>query len=264
MLLTMAVFDTPENKRSWMTNETLQSLEERVDWNKHRLMISDNGSHEYTHNLYQAYTHIIDLTVFNGENIGTANALNKLWRLREPGEAVCKIDNDVVIHRDDWPDLIEMVFDKAPDIGICGLKRRDLQEWPTPKPTWQRGMEDYYMSKLRALPHKTNEPWLIVEEVNHVMGTCQAYRPELLDKIGYLYQPGVYGFDDSLAATRCRVAGFKNTFLHGVEIDHIDPGGTAFIEWKKKEAGRTMEAFYKARDDYQKGLKDIYFNGGFE
>ena len=39
MLIAMAVYDTVENKRTVMTERTLQSLAERVDWNKHRLVI---------------------------------------------------------------------------------------------------------------------------------------------------------------------------------------------------------------------------------
>lgn len=256
MLITMAVYDTIENQRAWMTNVTLQSLENTVDWSKHRLMVSDNGSCEVTHNFFDSYAHIIEHVEFNGENIGTAAALNKLWRHRKPGEVVCKIDNDVRIHKIDWPDLVEKVFEKAPDIGICGLKRRDLAEWPLSDNAWFR-------SELRALPHSTGEPWLIVEMVNHVMGTCQSYRPELLDKIGYLYQPGVYGFDDALAAYRAEVSGFKSAFLHGVEIDHVDPGDTEYTEWKRRYAGEHIHDYYKLRDDYLKGLRDPYYDGGF-
>ena len=257
----MAVYDTEENGRSKMTRETLNTLEGTVDFSKHVLMISDNGSCPETHTLYREYDHIISHIIFNGENIGTANALNKVWRLRQPyHECLVKIDNDVVIHSPGWLDLIEEVFRRDPKIGICGSKRKDLEERPDHQVSW-------FKSRLRMLPHGAGERWLVsllVEECYHIMGTCQAYSKTLLDKIGYLYQPSVYGFDDSLASLRAHIAGFKTVFLYAaIEIDHIDPGGTEFTEWKKEHAGEQMEAYYKARDKYKSGEWDVYFNGGF-
>jgi len=99
-----------------------------------------------------------------------------------------------------------------------------------------------------------------VEYVNHVMGTCQMYSPELRAKIGYLYQPRLYGFDDSLAAIRCHVAGFKNAFLPHIEIDHIDPGGTAYQDWKHKVSGEDMAEYNRLKHGYQTGQIPIYYN----
>ena len=262
-LVTMAVYDTEENERSPMTRITLETLRDTVDFGKHTLMISDNGSCEETHALYKEFENIIGWISFNGENIGTAKALNLLWRLRQPYQrCVVKIDNDVRIHRPGWLDVMESVFDKDRDIGICGLKRRDLAEWPIQ--TTSQGMQ-FYLSKLRPLPHKMGEPWLIVEECNHIMGTCQAYSRECLNKLGFLYQPGPYGFDDSLASLRAHIAGFKTVFLHGIEdwLEHVDPGGTDFIEWKKQEAGRRMAQYNEARAKYQSGEWEVYYDGGY-
>jgi GT2 family glycosyltransferase len=256
MLLTMAVYDTDENTRSVMTLRTLQSLRETVDWARHRLIISDNGSCPDTFRVYEQFQDIITLILCNGVNLGTAAALNKAWKHRHADEAVCKVDNDVVWHLTGWADQIEAVFAKDHTIGVCGLKRRDLEEWPLNR-------HAFYVSTLEALPHEKGDPWLIVEIVNHVIGTCQAFRPEVLEKIGYLWQPGLYGFDDSLACARARIAGFRCAFLHGFPIDHIDPGGTAFITWKQTYAGETMAAYFKALNDYSTGTRPVYFDGGF-
>jgi len=260
MLLTMAVYDTVENSRTWMTEQTLKSLRKTVDWQRHRLMISDNGSCRATQDLYDAYAPLIDSLFLNRRNLGTANALNKAWRERRPGEVVCKIDNDVVWHLSGWADQIALVFQKDPTIGICGLKRRDLDEWPLQTSTNGR---NFYQSTLRPLPHEKGEPWLIVEDVNHVIGTCQAFAPALLDQIGYLWQPGLYGFDDALACARAKVAGFACVFLHGQPIDHIDPGGTDFITWKQQHAGQFLSEYFKILAEYQRGVRPIYYDGGF-
>jgi len=257
MLITMAVYDTAENNRSWMTHATLTSLRRTVNWDRHRLMVSDNGSCEQTQALYrEPFGCMITRLFRNGENLGTANALNLAWRHRFPGENVCKIDNDVVIHKEGWADLIEQALEKAPWLGICALKRKDLAEWPLAR-------ESFYRSKLVPLPHEPGEFWFILEKVQHCMGTCQAFRSQLLDKIGYLYQPSLYGFDDSLAATRCRMAGYESAFLHGIEIDHIDPGNSEFTTWKAQEAGRRMAEFHRIRDEYRAGIRPIYYDGGF-
>lgn len=263
MLISMAAHDTSENNRTWMTRVTLESLRDTVDWSRHRLMISDNGSCEETHALYQEFEDIIQKVIYNGKNLGTANALNLIWRERHITEAVLKIDNDVRIHRPGWLEMMELAFEKDPKLGIVGLKRRDLDEWPIrPKnePHWATRQ---FSSRIYPLPHKKGEPWLILEECQHVMGTCQAYHPRLLQRIGYLIQPGLYGLDDSLAAVRCKVTGYRSCFLHGVEIDHVDPGGTEYIRWKSHVAGKDLPVFNRWKTEYLSGKRDVFFDGGF-
>lgn len=262
-LLTMVTFDTPDNGRSPMTRATLQTLRETVDFTKHTLMVSDNGSCQETHSLYKEYVDIISHVEYNGENIGTANALNRLWRFKQPRhKCVVKIDNDVEIHMAGWVDLMERVFERMPKVGICGLKRKDLEEWPdNPSPWWK--------SKLLAVPHKRGEPWLILEEVNHVMGTCQAYRGSLVGeegRFGFLFQPGPYGLDDAFAAVRMKKLGYTNVFLHtAVPIDHIDPGGTEFTQWKQDEAGKWINTgiYQQYVEQFKSGERPVYYDGGF-
>ena len=258
MLLAMAVFDTVENNRTWMTRETLKSFARTVDWNRHRLFVSDNGSCQATLDLYKDMRDELPFEViYNGENLGTANAVNKVWRLREPGEHALKADNDVVIHQPCWASWMEDVFQRDPTIGICGLKRNDLAECPWSENPW-------YRSTIRMLPHERGQRWIVVEEVSHVMGTCQGYSSALLDKIGYLYQGDrLYAFDDSLAAVRARVAGFKSVFLHGFEIAHIDPGQGEFVEWKRQYAGEAMGWFNETKREYLSGERPVYYDGGF-
>jgi GT2 family glycosyltransferase len=254
MLIAMAVWDTEENKRAWMTRDTLLSLARTVDFDQHRLVISDNGSCAETHEVYKEMAPHLSLKVlFNGKNIGTANAINIAWKERRPGEHAVKMDNDVVIHQPCWADWMEDVFRRDPEIGICGLKRVDVDEAPWNPPGWSK-------STLRMLPHKRGQRWLVVEEVQHVIGTCQAYSSALLDRIGFLYQPGVYGFDDSLAAVRAKVAGFKSAFLHGFEITHLDEP-TNYTGWKRAQASMHMKAYHKLRRKCEIGELPVYYDG---
>ncbi len=75
------------------------------------------------------------------------------------------------------------------------------------------------------------------------MGTCQMYNYRLIDKIGGLMQPGLYGFDDTLAGVRCKLAGFKNSFLPHIEIDHIDTKETPYWQEKRNIAAKDMAEF---------------------
>lgn len=257
MLIATAVWDTIGNGRTWMTDATLHSLAETVDWSKHRLIVVDNGSCLETRELLgyeglQGYPCPYTL-MRNKENLGTAAAINRAWRHREPGEHCVKMDNDVTFHQAGWADRIEDVFERDPEIGICGLKRNDLEESP-----WAEGG---YKSTIRMLPHERGQRWLIVEEVKHVIGTCQGYSSALLDKIGYLVQPALYGFDDSLSGVRARVAGFKSAFLCGFEIEHLDPGGDAYGQWKRDQAAQYFPDYNSAVLLYESGAKDVYYDG---
>lgn len=262
MLIAMAVYDTEENGRTDLTRQTLDSLLRTVNFTRHSLYICDNGSCQATQDLYEEYRSKLPFKLISlGENVGTAVAINRAWKHREEGQPCVKMDNDVVIEEPDWPDLMIDVFRRDPEIGICGLKRKDV--WESPEDPHPNG--PYYQSRLEMLPHARGERWLIVEHVNHVIGTCQAYSNLLLNRIGYLYQlqdhGNHYGFDDSLAAYRAKAAGFKSVFLPHVHIHHIDPGGTPYGEWKRQQAGKYMSLFHKYRDEYTSGERDVYYGG---
>lgn len=247
-LIAMAVWDTEENGRTEYTARTIDSLYQTVDTRKHRIIVVDNGSCEATKKLLASNSRIEVIRLH--ENIGTAKAVNKAWQLRKPNEHCIKMDNDVVIHVNVWADQMEEAIRRDPSIGIIGLKRKDCWEKPS--------RDDFYKSELYMLPQVTGEPWVVVEKVNHVMGTCQMFNSALLDKIGYLYQPRLYGFDDALAAIRCQVAGFYSCFLPHIEIDHIDTGETSYQGWKEKHAREDMAEYNRLKNGYINGTIPIY------
>lgn len=246
----MAVYDTEENQRTQYTRETLECLRRTVNPARHRVVVVNNASCPETVALFRKYPQFDYIHV--DRNIGTAGAINLAWRTRRPGENAVKMDNDVVIHQADWADVMEDAIRRDATLGIVGLKRKDCQEEPS--------RTDWAHSEIRMLPHQPGERWIVVEEVAHVMGTCQMYSSALLEKIGYLYQPRLYGFDDSLAAVRCQVAGFRSVFLPCIEIDHIDPGDTPYQKWKEAHAWEDMGAYSELARQYQQGRRPVYYN----
>ncbi len=268
-LISLACYDTVANNRTRFTRETLNSLLKTVDFHKHRIVIIDNGSCEETQNVLINFAQeceaqgkrengscvqIISLP----ENIGTARAINKAWQLREPNESCVKMDNDVVIHESGWLDIMEKCVEKGieikgkrVEIGIIGLKRKDLMEYPNnPDPLWR--------SELHMIPHERGENWVVVESVGHVIGTCQLYSSALLDKIGYLYQPGIYGFDDVLAAYRASAVGFCSVFIPHIEIDHIDPGGDAYTDEKRAYVQQYVREIHIRGKEYVDGERPVW------
>ena len=240
-LIAMAVHDTEENGRSKYTKETLDSLYNTVDFENHRLIIIDNNSCVETKNIiseFLTYTNRNIDVITNTENVGTAKAINQAWAMRQPGETLIKMDNDCVINHFGWIEDMEIAMLKG-GYGIMGLKRKDLLQSPT--------AEDIWKTTLKMIPHEKGEPWYVVEESEDIMGTCTMFHPTLTDKMGGLMQSGLYGFDDTLACIRAKLLGYKLAFLPHIDIDHIDEGGDAYTEWKRKYAGDRMKEFYEIK-----------------
>jgi GT2 family glycosyltransferase len=249
-MISMAVHDTVENKRSKYTSQTLESLANTVDFSKHRIIVIDNDSCIETKNILKDYDQFITV-ITNTENVGTAKAINQAWAYRKPNEVLIKMDNDVVINNYGWIEEMELAM-KLGGYGILGLKRKDLMQSPNANNHWK--------TELKMLPHEKGDNWVVVEESADIMGTVQMFHPKLINKMGGLMQAGVYGFDDTLACIRAILLGYKLAFLPHIDIDHIDVGGDAYTEWKRKYAGEKMEEFYKIKDGLINGTIPIKVN----
>lgn len=257
-LIAMAVFDTVENQRSAFTRITVERMLDTVNlFSKHRLIIVDNNSCEETKSILRSFTRSDrdrDVSVITlEENIGTAEAINLAWKTRQPGENCIKMDNDCVVWNKTWVEELEEVIGREPKIGQVGLKRKDLAESPF-------AADPHFKSKLTMLPHKGGESWIVVEEASHIMGTCVMHSAALLDKIGYLNQPGVYGFDDSFASLRSKLNGFINCFLPHIKIDHIDTGENQYTQEKQKLAAEAWPEYQRIAKEYSTGQKSTYYN----
>lgn len=253
-LIIMCCHDTEENGRSEYTRKTMECLAFSVDWSKNRLVIVDNNSCEKTKSLINNWKlpewNVITLS----ENVGTAKGINLGIKLRKPNESICKIDNDVVIHHLGWVEEMEEVIKRDSSIGIVGLKRKDLAESPNSE-------HPFYRSELIMLPHESGQKWIVVEKVKHVMGTCQMLSNALLDKVGYYFQTGLYGLDDSDMSYRSELSGFKNVFLPHINIDHVDTGGDNYTQWKHEHASEQMAKWGEICEQYRNGTRELYYNG---
>lgn len=252
-LIAMCCHDTEENGRSEYTRETLRSLAATVNLQDHRLFIIDNGSCKETKSLIEGWCNGYSATLITlPENIGTAAAINKAWVRRNPGEYCIKIDNDIVINHIGWVEEMEAAITREPKIGQIGLKRKDCWEYPEHENPEIR-------SKLHMLPHVAGEPWIVIEQAKHIIGSCVMHSAALLGKVGYLWQPGLYGYDDVLMSWRANLAGFICAFLPHIDIDHIDPGGDEYTDWKHRHSGQYSKQVSDIVDEYIAGTKSIYY-----
>jgi len=226
-LIVMAVYSTEENQKDQYLSRTLESLEKTVDFSKHRLILSVNSYTAVTQLIFRNYRDIISDIIWNDKNLGTAEAINKGWRKRKLDENAIKMDDDVVIHEKGWADLMDDICNNNRFIGQVGLKRPDLIENPNhPDSFYRSQMIEYFLSDGK----------IILEKCHHIMGTCVMHSDNLLNEIGYMWQPALYGFDDSLMSLRSELAGYNNCFIPNIKIEHIDKGQTPFQTWKHGEA----------------------------
>ena len=251
ILIAMAVHDTAENKRTELTARTLEGLYRSGVMQRHDVYVIDNNScYETKQILFQFRNEIKIIT--NEQNIGTAEAINKAWKFREKGQHAIKMDNDVIIHSDTWVEQMIEAIEREPRIGIVGLKRKDCWERPDhPQGDWK--------SELIMIPQVPGQRWIIAEKCHHIIGTCQMYSDALLEKIGYLFQPSLYGYDDVLASHRSTVAGFMNVFLPHIEIDHIDPGQTEYQSWKEKHSAEVTSQVIKIVHEYYRNERPVFY-----
>lgn len=255
VLVAMAVHNTEENKRFLTTRETIIDLLPEIVQGGHNLFIINNGStcgktNRFLDRLQQKHDIML---LDNPNNEGTAKAINAAWRFRRRGQYAMKMDDDVIVKARGWINQMVEAIQREPKIGILGLKRKDCWEHP-------KHDNPDLRSELIMLPHGGGEKWVVVEKVFHVMGTCQMYNPILLDKIGYLYQPSLYGYDDVLAAHRCLHVNMWSCFLPHIEIDHIDPGDTPYQTWKERHAGEVTQEVIKIATEYRTGIRPVYYN----
>jgi len=256
-LIAIAIYDTPENGRGQVTEKCLASISWTVDPARHRVCLVVNAQTEETAASIAFFCKYFKNceVIYLPENVGTAKAINKAIALRQPGEYVVKMDNDVTVETLCWADEMEEAMRRDSNIGILGLKRSDLIQHPNhPDPR--------YKSVLRFVPETPvpGQPWVVVEETEDVMGTCTMFSPDMLDKIGFMYQPGLYGFDDVLMCVRSHCAGFVNAFLPHIQIHHHDPAGVdgKYDEWKRRAAMEASREYQRYKNGYESGQIPIY------
>jgi GT2 family glycosyltransferase len=236
-----------------MTQQCLTSLFETADRNLYSLFIVDNGSTDGTVDYLRALTDpVIEDIVYLNENVGTAAALNRGWKLAyDRGQHAGKVDNDIVWYDTSWLNRMHYTLDVTADVGLVGLKRRDLEEKPNHN-------NPQYRTWLFTLPDGH-----VIEIARHIIGTCWLVKWEALKDLGALVQFGPYGLDDAIYCHRMHIAGYQTVFVPDIAIEHIDPGDPKYPEytqWKIKTVTEVMRSgeYNKLMDAYRLGQRPVF------
>jgi GT2 family glycosyltransferase len=257
----MTVYALEGSKRIEYAKKSLNSLIAVTNFSTHELFISDNGSCDEMLEFYKEFSIVFGcifpdenlIISLNGKNLGTSGGLNEGLKERKPNQYCIKIDDDVVVNTKDWVDKMEECFERFDNLGILGAKRRELVQHPDHENL-------AYRTVIKYLKHERGQTWIPIELCDDIIGTLTMFSPSLLDKVGFGFQPSLYGFDDCLWSLRSKLAGFTNAFLPTIQIDHIDTGEGEFVMWKQKHAGEIIAEFSEIAEDYKKGVRDIYYN----
>lgn len=235
-LIIQCWYCTEENGKFKYAKPCVESLMQTVDLTKHRLVIIDQNSCAEAKEFLSWLSKKEGITVITlSENIGTAKGINIGLRMRQENETCIKCDEDLTWESSGWVDEMEAEILKNTNIGILGLKRDDVYGEMRPE---------------------GNLLWC-----HDIFGTCTMLNPLLIDKIGYYYTPGLYGFDDSLISVRSEAAGFKNAFMKDIKIVNLDVDGTPYTEWKKKEAGIYLQEVGIMMEMIKKGELTYQYEG---
>lgn len=239
-LLVQCLFCTTYNGKLKYAKQCMQSLLETTDLKKNRLIvINQNSCKEATEWISGIVQENDGITVMHlKENIGTARGINLGLYQRKPDEIVIKLDDDLTWGKSGWVEDMEQEIANNPLIGILGLRRDDV---------YGEMIED------------GNLLWC-----HDIMGTCTAYNPLMVDKVGGLSQFSNYGFDDSVYSVRSEVAGFKNAFMKNIKIVNLDEGGTKYTDWKKREAGIYIQEATIYMNMIKEGKLSYYYDEGFD
>jgi len=253
ILISIAVYDTDENERAEYTKKTYQSLVETINPKTTDVAFINNNSCKETTDFLNSECGKVGFYIENlSNNIGTAEAVNRGWHEHgESGMFLVKLDNDVTFDSKYWADDMAACLEADPSLGVLGLKRKDLPNSP--------GSSEY-PTELCFASREFGSKWHVIEKCNDIIGTCHMINPALFEKIGYLYQPRLYGFDDVIMCHRSNLAGFQNAFYPSVGINHVDNKETEYIEWKRKYAGIQFEEINKIIEEYNIGSRSLYYN----
>lgn len=155
----------------------------------------------------------------NSENRGVAPARNQGIEIAT-GEKLLLLDNDTEATTNAINAMSEYL-DSHPDVGLCSCRLVDKEGVPQDSCKPYPGL----MIKLRNVlgignktKYKPNEDGII--EPEYVIGACQMFSREIVDKVGMLDNRIFYGPEDADWCMRIKKAGYHIHCLNNHTIVH--------------------------------------------
>lgn len=224
------------------TKLALGSLLEKTKY-PYRLIVVDNNSIDGTREyLLENYKWFHRLVLLN-ENKGPARASNIGWSLG-PKDYYVKFDNDMVVLKEDWLDVLVDYAD--------GLEK---YEWIGHSP------HNQIFDKI----HINGRVIMVNPAMAHILGACNLVTKKAFEGIGFWNSKdfGVYGWEEFDYGVRLRMAKMDYCYVGGVgyvkhlgeEMDKSDP--EYYIKGKERDRAYGEKLRYKILEEYKSGKRSL-------
>lgn len=217
---------------SWKMKELLEKmLESLVNFTTNlnfELIIIDNNSQDGTAEMIeQNYPDAVLMK--NQENRGVAPARNQGLKIAK-GKYILILDADMELVENSVYKMFNFM-ENNPDVGLCGSKLIDTdhnlqftcKRFPTFFSLLFRRLDSFqFIKNSKTLTDHIMSDWdhKDIREVDYVIGACQFFRREMIDKIGYYDEHIFYGPEDLDYCLRVWRAGYKVKYFPETFIFH--------------------------------------------
>jgi glycosyltransferase involved in cell wall biosynthesis len=203
-LLGILVLNRPKAFEQCITH--LRTMDERDDV---EIIVVDNGSNDETKEMIYKYQGDIDLIMHNPWNYGYCFGVNSWMALRKPEQHCIQIDQDLIMHSQNWWTLSKLILADA-DIGMVSARR------PT---AWIERQEkrDFYPCLKFEQRHGL---WLEIPPNNLLIAPILMYKGSLLDEMGFENEMTNYG--DLESYLRVWALGFKSVYIPDIFLYQLE------------------------------------------
>lgn len=208
-----------------------------------RLNIIDNNSTDGTRDYLSDLQHdpniqdVLQNIILLNSNMGIAPAYNLGWSLFD-AQYYIKMDNDVVVLRDDWLDVLIHSAERVQDVAMLGFGKNTCNA--------RHILDDrlYYAGHI---------------------GGCALITKKAHEYLGFWNEDyGLYGEEDADFGLRARLAGFCNLLYADTEGDFIryaDANGSdnsSYTQWKSEQRKENINSVFRLNDALFKcGFRDL-------
>ena len=172
------------------------------------------------------------------ENIGCPRALNAALALREAGQPVVKLDNDLKIITPGWVDRLRWIE------RVVGPDNQPAQQPVAMIGAWYEGCLDH--GRVRSMERYEDG---CVWKMSLIIGHAVWHSGPFMDRIGYfdvLSDEHLYGFEDLIASQKANKMNFPMLVWDGWKIENIQRFSALGRDGAKEHTDK-MRPLYDAR-----------------
>lgn len=193
------------------TKECLLSLD-KITYPNYEVIVVDNGSIDgSTLKIQKDFPQ--HKYIYNKDNLGftEGNNIGMKYAMKKGTDFVLILNNDVVVEKNFLESLVDIAL-RNPDVGIVGPAIYFYRE---PEKLSRTGCKINYW-RINTKVYDSVES----AEMDWVYGCCLLVKKEVINKIGYLYEPYFLSYEDVDYCVRAKKAGFKIIYEPKAKIWH--------------------------------------------